>query len=173
MALRMNGSEAAELLAIVGGMLAIAAHRRDYGCFVLRIDSQNAINHVFERIDPTTRDGRDLIPGISRARALYQKLQDLNVQVRYAKVPSKENLAHHVAKAEQEYRLRTGWGTSEDRWPPDIPTSFREVFELIARNRTGGGHARGVPGDALEYVRREERVRLGKGAAGGGELHDF
>ena len=143
LALRMTGSETADILRMVGGMCMIAEHRDEYGSFVLRIDSQNAIDHIFERIDPSTPAGRDLWPGIKLARALYDRLRDLNVDVQYAKVPSKQNLAHHVAKAEQEYRLAGNWLAAQNRWP--LPKSFREVFKLMERHRIYGTQCWTVP----------------------------
>ena len=81
------------------------------------MDSQNALDHVFQRQAPVCSDGKDLWPAIILARMLVDRLQRLHVRVLYQKIPREDNLAHSIAKSEQRRRYRRGWVSADDRWP--------------------------------------------------------
>ena len=150
--LEATGSEMSELLGILGALMEIAARVHVSGCFVLRIDSVNAMEHVFEEREPTTPEGKDLLPGIRLARAVYAKLVGWGVQILHEKVSRKQNPAHHVAKAELKYRRGRGWRAADDRWPACMPAEFRRVFGVMAANRRRGGGSQGVPEECLRCV---------------------
>ena len=131
------GAEASELLGITLGLLGCYQSRRMYSRFVLLVDSENAIKHVFLKQDPTDTDGWDLYPAIALARNLVELLRELNIQVSAEKVVSRKNLAHHIAKSEMQYRRDRGWKPHEERWPEALPYVFREVWHDVARSRSG------------------------------------
>ena len=99
------------------------------------VDSQRALDHVFQDADPVERSGRDLWPGIILARGLL-RLRLTGVSVFAGKVMSCHNLAHVIAYQEQKDRSESGWGVEEDEWPYPLRESFKEVFRTMVWNRT-------------------------------------
>ena len=146
----MNGSEASELLGIVGGMMSIYWHREEYDFCILRVDSRNAIEHVFRDLTPASDDGRDLLPGIFLARDLVRKLRAFGKRVECMKVHRKRNPAHHVALSEVRIRRENEWLKRDDVWP--LPEKFKEVFRAMARNRRYHAEVVCIPAAAARYV---------------------
>ena len=107
--------------------------------FVLLVDNDNAIKHVFLKHDPTEADGWDLWPAILLARRLVSLLGDLKIVVSAEKALSRKNPAHHIAKSEMQYRRGRGWRPNEDYWPEPLPRAFQEVWVHVARNRSCSG----------------------------------
>jgi len=135
----MTGAEASELLGITLGLLVCYQSRRMYSRFVLLVDNENALKHVFLKQDPTEADGWDLWPAILLARALVSLLGDLKIVVSAEKVLSRRNLAHHIAKSEMQYRRERGWKPREDYWPEPLPHAFRGVWHDVATSRRSSG----------------------------------
>ena len=133
-----TGSEASELLGIVGGLAHGLQHAQNISQIVFCLDSQNSLDHVFRRIAPVHEDGRQLWPGISLARMLADRLERLGVTVGYEKVPRNDNLAHCIAKREQRRRYDRGWVSSDNWWPECMDSKWLGVFGMIATNRRWG-----------------------------------
>ena len=74
-------------------------------------------------------------PAILLGRRLVSLLKDLEIVVSAEKVLSRDNLAHHIAKSEMQYRRESGWGSSLDHWPEPLPPAFQEVWRCVARSR--------------------------------------
>ena len=138
----MTGAECATLLGIVLGLWWCYQGRlteyRD-SRFVLLVDSADAINHVFEKQDPTGEDGWDLYPAIMFARVLVSHLTDLGIHVSFEKVASSRNLAHFIASSGIRHRRRDHWSSSEDEWPEVLPRVFQDVWRDVAKNCRGEG----------------------------------
>ena len=132
----MTGSEASELLSIILGLMQVRMLSGRYGRYHIMVDSQRALEHVFEDTDPVERSGRDLWPGIILARELLIRLRRTGVSVYAEKVMSRKNLAHVIAYQEQKYRRESGWVVEEDEWPCPLRESFKEVFSAMVWNRT-------------------------------------
>ena len=132
----MTGSEASDLLSSILGLLHVRMLSGRYGRYHIMVDSQRALEHVFEDTDPVDRSGRDLWPGIILARELLIRLRRTGVSVFAGKVMSRQNLAHVIAYQEQKYRRESGWVVEEDEWPYPLPESFKEVFSAMVWNRT-------------------------------------
>lgn len=137
--LRMSGAEIAELLGLVGGLLTVWRCRNQYSSVTIRMDSVNMIKHVFEELTPRDKDGRDLYPAIFVCRLILQRLRGVGIAVRGVYVNRLENVAHRIAKREQEYRLSRDWRAADNRWEAaGIPQSFKAVWEIVAANRMQG-----------------------------------
>ena len=139
----MTGSECSALLGIVLG-LWVCYHSRQhtgYRCsrFVLKVDCQNAITHVFQNVDPTSADGWHLYPAILLARELVSLLVGLGIQVSCEKMTSAKNQAYQMARADLQDRRDGNWATGDDDWPDSIPLVFQDVWREVARNRRGEG----------------------------------
>ena len=132
----MTGSEASELLGVILGLMQVCMLHRRYGRYHIMVDSQRALEHVFEDKDPVERSGKDLWPGITLARELLLRLSRKGLSVCVQKVTSQENLAHVIAYREQKDRSESGWGVEEDEWPYPLRESFKEVFWAMVWNRT-------------------------------------
>ncbi len=130
-----TGSEASELLSIVGGVAHAAQVARNFAEIVCCVDSQNAYDHVFERKAPVCMDGKDLGPGITLARMLVDRLQRRGVSVVYRKIAREDNFAHSIAKHEQRRRYDGGWVSSDNWWPDCMDRKWLDVFRMVARNR--------------------------------------
>ena len=135
----MTGAEASELLGIILGLMICFQYRHSSSMFVLMVDSNNAIKHVFEKTDPVDRSGQDLWPAIALARLIVCRLEDMNIRVSWEKVSSRQNLAHHLALAELRYRRERGWRPFDDSWLPPLCEAFQEVFQSVATNRSNPG----------------------------------
>ena len=135
----MTGAESSELLGIVLGLWVCYQSRYVHSRFVLLVDSADAINHVFERQDPTGEDGWDLYPAIMLARVLVSHLSDLGIHVSFEKVASSRNLAHFIASSGIRHRRRDHWSSSEDEWPEVLPRVFQDVWRDVAKNCRGEG----------------------------------
>ena len=84
----------------------------------MRIDSKNAMRHVFGDEPVLDDEARDLLPAISLAKYLVKKFTECGSRVCHKYVPSKENLAHCIAKNEQIRRRRIDhWCHDFDVWP--------------------------------------------------------
>ena len=68
-----QGSEASELLGIVGALAHVLSLGIVFTDLTLRVDSQNAIDHVFHCKEPSTPAGRLLYPAILLARLLVSR----------------------------------------------------------------------------------------------------
>jgi ribonuclease HI len=146
-----TGSEAAEILGIVGALSAAYLLSDDFSEVVFCVDSKNAISHVFQMVDPSGMDGKDLWPIITLARMLVQRLRT-RVTVLYEKVDRKDNVAHRIAKDEQRRRYDGGWLTGDNNWPQYMHKDWLEVFRMVARNRQSTHKEYALPddvGDAL------------------------
>ena len=132
----MTGSEASELLSVILGLMQVRWQYGIYGRYHIMVDSQRALEHVFEAKDPVDRSGRDLWPGIILARELLLRLRRKGVSVYGEKVLSRQNLAHVLAYQEQTYRRESGWAVDDDEWPSPLRESFKEVFSAMVWNRT-------------------------------------
>lgn len=135
----ITGSETSELLGIMLGLMQIFRIRESYSMFVLMIDSQRAIEHVFKRMNPVERSGHDLWPCIVLARRIVCVLQGMGVRVLAMKVPSQDNLAHKLANSEMKYRREQGWRSENDHWPHPLCDAFKDVFHCVAANRRSPG----------------------------------
>ena len=131
----ITGEETSELLGITLGLMEIYRHRGSYKLFVVMIDSQNAIDHVFEEKDPVERSGRDLWPCILLARRIVSLLQSIGVKVSAMKVPRRHNLGDCLAKSEMRYRIKHDWRHEDDYWPYPHSSALKSVFHCVARNR--------------------------------------
>ena len=131
----ITGAETSELLGITLGLMEIYRHRGSYKLFVVMIDSQNAIDHVFEEKDPVERSGRDLWPCILLARRIVSLLQSIGVKVSATKVPRRHNLGDCLAKSEMRYRIKHDWRHEDDYWPYPHSSALKSVFHCVARNR--------------------------------------
>ena len=107
--------------------------------FVLLVDNDNAMKHVFLKHDPTEADGWDLWPAILLARRLVSLLGDLKIVVSAEKVLSPKNLAHHIAKSEMQYRRGRGRKPNEEYWPEPLPHAFHEGWDHVASSRRSSG----------------------------------
>ena len=96
------------------------------------VDSQNAIKHVFQRVNPVDRSGQEVWPAIALARRIVSLLEVLNISVSAESMSSRENVAPHSDRQEIEYRQAGDWLPDEDRWPYDA--AFKTVFHCVARN---------------------------------------
>ena len=139
----MTGSECSALLGIVLGLWVCYHSRLHTGYqrsrFVLMVDCQNAITHVFQNVDPTNADGWHLYPAILLARELVSLLVGLGIQVSCEKMTSAKNQAYQMAKADLQDRRDGNWATDDDDWPDSIPRVFQDVWREVARNRRGEG----------------------------------
>ena len=139
----MTGSECSALLGIVLG-LWVCYHSRlhtpyRHSRFVLLVDCQNAIAHVFQNVDPTNVDGWHLYPAILLARELVSLLGGLGIQVSCEKMASGKNQAYPMARADLQDRRDGNWATDDDDWPDALPRVFQDVWRDVARNRRGEG----------------------------------
>jgi ribonuclease HI len=128
-----NGSEASELLGIIGALhraILLGSYFQEY---VFCGDSQVALDHVFAQKDPVSKAGRDNWPAIKLARVLLQRLKDVSI-VSVKKVTSKDNLAHCIAIRALRERSLVHW-KNPDRLPHHLPPSYLGVVYDIARNR--------------------------------------
>jgi hypothetical protein len=133
-----QGSEASELLGIVGALALVLHLGICFTDLTLRIDSQRAFEHVFHGKEPSTHAGSQLYPAISLARFLVNRIRDAGVCFRCQKVPRELNLAHCIAKHEQRKRLETGWLLKENKWPSYMAEDWVEIFRIVARNQEFG-----------------------------------
>ena len=147
----ITGAETSELLGITLGLLEISRVREKYSLFVLMIDSQNAIDHVFGGKAPVKKDGQDLLPCILLARRILRLLLDAGVKVSAVKVARRYNLADRLAKSEMRYRRDRGWLLEEDHWPYPLCDPFKSVFYYVAANRR-------CPGMISTQIRLSQRV---------------
>ena len=128
-----NGSEASELLALIGALhraILLGSYFHEY---VFCGDSQVALDHVFAQKDPASKAGRDNWPGIKLARVLLQRLKDVST-VSVKKVMSKGNFAHCIALSALRERSVQHW-KNLDRLPGHLPQSYLGVFYDMAKNR--------------------------------------
>ena len=139
----MTGSECSVLLGIVLGLWVCyhSSHLPEYRLsrFVLLVDSQHAIKHVFQSVDPTNADGWHLYPAILLARELVSLLDGLGIQVSCEKLTSAKNQAYPLARADLIDRRAGEWASGDDDWPDGIPHAFQDVWRDVARNRRGEG----------------------------------
>jgi hypothetical protein len=135
------GAEVAELLGIIG-VLQYLWHKWGvdgealYNVIVIRIDSKNAIQHVFRREPPLYEEGRYLLPAISLAAYLVKRFTDAGMTVTPKHVASKYNSAHSIAKNEQARRRRIDrWSAACDVWPVFLPVEWQSVFRNVSDNQ--------------------------------------
>ena len=136
-----TGAEASELLGIIC-LLQYLWHKWTvdgealYNAIVIRIDSKNAMHHVFRREPPLYEDGRYLLPAISLAMYLVKRFTDAGMRVTPEHVSSKHNSAHAIAKNEQARRRRTDqWSAAYDVWPEFLPVVWQNVFRHVSTNQ--------------------------------------
>ena len=104
----------------------------------MRIDSKNAMRHVFGDEAVLDDEARYLLPAISLSKYLVQKLNQLGIRVSQKYVPSKENQAHCITKKEQTRRRRIDhWCPVDDVWPEYMPAVWRNVFDAVSANQVG------------------------------------
>ena len=135
------GAEIAELLGIICVLQYLWNKWRVdgevlYNVIVIRIDSKNAIQHVFRRERPVYEEGRYLLPAISLAMYLVKRFSDAGVRVTPEHVSSKHNSAHAIAKNEQARRRRIDqWSAAYDVWPEFLPVVWQNVFRNVSVNQ--------------------------------------
>ena len=118
---------------------------------VFRIDSVNAIGHVFG--DGTvTREGEHLWPGILLCRSLRRRLTELGIEGQALWIPSAENPAHKIAYAEQKRRCRGDWHCIQDYAPVYFARDHLNVFQDIASNVRYGVSCRSVSANVLALI---------------------
>jgi ribonuclease HI len=128
-----NGSGAGELLGIVAALHFAFTMRVAREFFIFQGDNQTMMHHVFHTSEPTTKKGRDLLPGILLARVLLAKLKQSNC-VSYSWVPRNQNQdANSLSR--RALRDRNGWWASQYDELDGLPDSFPEVFRLMGANR--------------------------------------
>jgi hypothetical protein len=132
-----RGSEASELLGIVGALALVLHLRIAFTDLTVHIDSQRVLDHVFQGNEPVTQAGKDLYPAIKLARSLMQRVVASGVCLQHQKVPRELNVAHCMAKDEQRSRFEAGW-RNEDNWPAYLAPHWVEVFSIVARNQEFG-----------------------------------
>ena len=135
LACRCNGSEASELLGIVGAIAHATSLKHLFSSITFLSDSANALAHVFDDKAPVQQSGRDLLPGIRLAQGYLKVLVDDGYTVEHRWVPREQNCAHHVAKREQVYRFGRGWLRVDDCWPGILREQDKAAFFEIARLR--------------------------------------
>ena len=108
----------------------------EYNAILIRIDSQNAIYHVFQHGVPIMDTGMYLLPAISLARYLVQRFSKIGINVSPKYIPSKQNCAHCIAKNEQARRRRNDrWSVAYDVWPQFLPVVWQNVFRNVSSNQ--------------------------------------
>ena len=136
------GPEISELLGIIGALQYLwdtytnpKVGAWQYEQVVLCIDSQNAQGHVFLPDAPTYESGKYLVPAITLAKRLVSRSMHAGIYVCARHVPSRFNLAHRIAKHEQEQRRNDSWSPSHDVWPEFMPEQWKQVFRDVAKNQ--------------------------------------
>ena len=107
-----------------------------YDTILLRIDSQNAEDHVFSEKPPLFDSGKYLLPAISLAKRLVARFTTAGIRVCPRHIASKDNIAHRIAKHEQEMRRTVDhWDSMCDVWPDFMPSVWQNVFLDVAKNQ--------------------------------------
>ena len=146
-----QGGEAGELLGIAGAFMCAIRYSRQFRSYVFRIDSINAIKHIFEEQDVTSA-GAHLLPGIMLCWCSRRRLLELGRDSRAVWIAHDQNPAHKVAYAEQRRRHDGNWLCGNDYAPTYFPEAHKRVFQNIAHNVQYGVTHRGVGSDALACV---------------------
>ena len=137
-----SGAEISELLGIIGAAQHLWKRwtpEAEYDIILFRIDSKNAIDHVFELRDPALDTGRYLLPAIKLARALVDRFKKMNIPVYAKHVPSNLNCAHCIAKDEQSRRRKNDrWDTAQNVWPEFLPDVWKNVLRQVSINQRQG-----------------------------------
>ena len=138
---RYTGAEVSELLGIICTLGHLWYKRKtdavmQYNTIIIRIDSTNAIHHVFRDESPLDLEGAYLLPAISLAKYLVRKFHGVGVRICPRYIKSKLNSAHCIAKNEQSRRRRDDrWSAHFDVWPAIIPVVWRTVFDDVSSNQ--------------------------------------
>ena len=133
-----QGSEASELLGIVGALAYILSLRITFIDLTVCTDSQRAYDHVFECQEPSSIAGRKLYPAIRLARALISNLRGKGIHLKYQKNPREVNFAHGIAKDAQRRRFNTDWLSGDNVWPGYMDIAWQDVFRNVAHNQEYG-----------------------------------
>ena len=137
------GAEIAELLGIILLLQylytkfqadTLNGRSAKFETILIRIDSQNAQDHVFNSQRPAMDSGKYLLPAISLAKRLVARFTDAGIWVCPRHTSSKNNPAHRIAKHEQEARRRVRWGPP-DVWPDFMPAVWQNVLIDVAKNQ--------------------------------------
>ena len=82
--------------------------------------------------------GKYLVPAITLAKRLVSRSMHAGIYVCARHVPRRHNLAHRIAKHEQEQRRHDSWSPSHDFWPEFMPEQWKQVFRDVAINQAAG-----------------------------------
>ena len=129
------GAGVSELIGIAGALDAVYGEFLHERAVHFYVDSENALNHVFNGQDPTTLEGRYLWPVIKLARHVLRAVR-ARVEVSAFHVPTERNLAHHIAIRELRRRRVQEW-RRPDVWD-DLPAEFATACKYVAYNQLCG-----------------------------------